>query len=54
MPRALPRPAKPEVTLSPSLSLLARPGDGSIAGRRVAILMADGVDGAAARALHDG
>ena len=44
---------KPEVTKSPSLSLLARPGDGSIRARRVAILVADGVDGAALRALAD-
>ncbi|HEX4456489.1 MAG TPA: catalase [Polyangia bacterium] len=53
MPKAI-RAAKPEVTASPALSLFARPGDGSIRGRRVAILMADGVDGPSARALHDG
>jgi catalase len=40
-------PPQPEVTESPALSLLARPGDGSIAGRKVAILVAPGVDGAA-------
>ncbi len=45
MPRALAKPAKPEVTTSPSLSLTARPGDGNIGGRRVAILVADGADG---------
>ncbi len=38
---------KPEVKESPTLSLTARPGDGSIAGRKVAILVAAGVD-------HDG
>ena len=32
----------PEVTASPALSLFARPGDGSIRTRRVAILVADG------------
>ena len=31
---------------------LARPGDGSVAGRRVAVLVADGVDGAATLAFH--
>lgn len=57
MPKPLPklvRGAKPEVTTSPALSLLARPGDGSIRGRRVAIMVANGVDGDAARALHAG
>ena len=44
MPRALERPAKPEVTQSPALSLTARPGDGDLRGRRVAILAAPGVD----------
>jgi catalase len=54
MPKALKRPPKPEVERSPALSLFARPGDGNVRGRRVAIVVADGVDGAAARALHDG
>src|SRR6185503_1981130 len=44
MPRALDRDVTPEVTLSPALSLFARPGDSSLGGRRVAILVADGVD----------
>ena len=39
--------APPEVRRSPALSLTARPGDGSIRGRRVAILVADGTDSAA-------
>ncbi|MEP6772115.1 MAG: catalase, partial [Polaromonas sp.] len=47
MPLALAKPAKPEVTASPALSLAARPGDGSIAGRKVAVLVAPGVNGAA-------
>lgn len=34
----------PEVTCSPALSLTALPGDGGIRTRRVAILVADGVD----------
>ena len=54
LPKALKRPNKPEVEMSPALSLFARPGDGSIRTRRIAILVADGVDGEAAQALHDG
>ena len=45
MPRALPKPAKPEVRNSPALSLLARPGEVGIRARVVALLAADGVDG---------
>ena len=47
LPRAMPRaadPAQPEVETSPSLSLTFRSGDGSIRGRRVAILVGPGVD----------
>jgi catalase len=33
-----------EVEVSPALSLTARPGDGSIRGRRIAILLAPGVE----------
>ena len=53
LPRALPRPPRPEVTVSPSLSLLARPGDGSIRTRRVALLVADGVDGDAVASIYE-
>jgi catalase len=55
VPPPLPLAAKaatPEVTRSPALSLLARPGDGSIATRKVAILIAPGVDGVSAMAVH--
>jgi catalase len=52
MPKALKRTPRPEVDVSPALSLLARPGDGSIRTRRVAIFVADGIDGEAAQALH--
>ncbi len=45
MPRALPKPPKAEVVSSPTLSLMARPGDGSIKGRKVAILVAPGMEG---------
>ncbi|MDB5858487.1 MAG: katE [Ramlibacter sp.] len=44
LPLALPNPAKPEITKSPALSLLARPGDGSLTGRKVALLIAPGVE----------
>jgi catalase len=54
LPRALKNPPEPEVTESPALSLFARPGDGRIQTRRIAILVADGVDGAAAQTLHAG
>jgi catalase len=54
MPKALKSVPAPEVSASPALSLYSRPGDGSIATRRIAILVADGVDGAAAQALHEG
>jgi catalase len=53
MPKVLARDVTPEVSVSPSLSLCARPGDGSIRARRVAILVADGCDGAALAALAD-
>ena len=46
LPRALAKPQPPEVTKSPALSLTARPGDGGIATRRIALLAAEGVDGA--------
>jgi len=44
MPRAIAEAATPEVLKSPALSLLHRPGDGALAGRKVAILVAPGVD----------
>jgi catalase len=47
------QPEPPEVEESPALSLLARPGDGGIRGRKVAILVAAGVDGAGALAIHE-
>ncbi|HSW06683.1 catalase [Aquabacterium sp.] len=43
LPRALATPARPEVERSPALSLSARPGDGSIKARKVALLVAPGV-----------
>jgi catalase len=46
-------PPQPEIEVSPPLSLKARPGDGKIRARRVAIFVADGIDGSGARALHE-
>ncbi len=51
MPKVLTRDVTPEVSASGALSLFARPGDGSIRTRRVAILVADGCDGAPLVAL---
>jgi catalase len=53
MPKAMARDITPEVTVSSALSLFARPGDGSIRTRRIAILVADGCDGAPLVALAD-
>jgi catalase len=53
MPKVLPKAIKPEVSKSPALSLMARPGDGRIRTRRIAILVADGCDGAALVDLAD-
>jgi len=46
-------PVTPEVEESAALSLMARPGDGTIRGRKIAILVATGVDGAGALAIHE-
>ena len=54
LPKAIEKPRAPEVESSAALSLFARPGDGSIRTRRIAILLADGVLGADLKALHDG
>ena len=48
LPPALAKPARAEVERSPALSLFARPGDGSVRARRIAIVVADGVDATAA------
>src|SRR5580700_8771347 len=53
LPRVLKRTPQPEVDHSGSLSLLARPGSDGIQTRHIAILVADGVDSAAATAIHD-
>ena len=53
MPKALDRAINPEVTSSPALSLFTRPGDGGVAARRVAILVADGIDDGPLRAVAE-
>jgi len=53
MPKVLARAAKPEVTVSPALSLFGLPGDGSVATRRIAILVADGVEATSLRVVHE-
>ena len=56
LPEPLPlaiEPQPPEVDVSPALSLFARPGDGSIAARRIGILVADGIT-SGVTALHAG
>ncbi len=53
MPKAQTKPIKPEVKASPALSLMALPGDGSIRTRKIAILVADGIDGVSVGRLRD-
>jgi catalase len=52
LPLALDTPVTPEVDASPALSLLARVGDGGIRSRKIALLLADGVDGKSLAALQ--
>jgi catalase len=52
LPRALPKPAAPEVTRSPALSLTALPGDGGVRARKIALLVAPGVVGASIAAVQ--
>jgi catalase len=53
MPKVQTRDVTPEVSVSQSLSLFARPGDGSIRTRKIAMLVADGCNGDALVALGD-
>jgi catalase len=52
LPTVLKRAPKPEAVRSAMLSLLARPGAEGIKTRRIAILIADGVNGAMAMQIH--
>ena len=51
--RALEPPVKSELESSAPLSLFAFPGDGAIAGRRIALLVADGANAKASQAIYD-
>jgi catalase len=53
LPRVLARAPRAEVASSDALSLFARPGDGEIKTRRVAILVANGVAGPPLMRLHE-
>ena len=53
LPRVLAKPAQPEVTRSECAFIFARPGDGSIRTRRIALLVADGVDATALQSIYD-
>ncbi|HWI19007.1 MAG TPA: catalase, partial [Vicinamibacterales bacterium] len=53
MPKVLQKKVRPEVTASKPLSLFARPGIAGITARRIAILVADGVDGTGAMTIAD-
>ncbi|MEO7338858.1 MAG: catalase, partial [Caldimonas sp.] len=50
--RVLKTPVVSEVESSPALSLFSRPGNGNLSGRKVALLVCDGVDGVSLRAAH--
>ena len=52
LPKAAPKISVPEVAVSPALSLLARPGETGVRTRRIAILVADGVEAAPLVRLH--
>ena len=52
MPKALESPETPEITVSPALSLMFRPGEQGIRARKIALLVADGVDGASLMVVH--
>jgi len=53
MPKAAKTPQKPEVASSPALSLKALPVDGGIATRKIAVLLADGLDAEPVQDLVD-
>jgi catalase len=53
LPLALEVPPEPEVTHSPALSLFARPGDGRLNMRRVAVLAAHGVRSSSVASVRD-
>jgi catalase len=52
LPRALKRVPRPETDSSSALSMLVRPGEASIATRRIALLVANGIDSAGVLDAH--
>jgi len=52
LPRVLEQPRKPEVTKSPALSLTALRGEVGVRSRKIAILVANGVEGESLKSLH--
>ena len=52
MPKALESPEAAEITHSPALSLMFRPGEQGIRARKIAMLVADGVDGESLMDVH--
>ncbi len=53
MPRAIKRTPKPEIKVSKALSLLALPGNGGIATRKIAILIANGIESESVSVVMD-
>jgi catalase len=53
MPRAIERVPRPEVRESPALSMFARPGEGGIRSRKIALIVCDGVKGASLAGLQE-
>jgi catalase len=53
LPKVMAKDVTPEVSRSEALSLFARPGAGGVRARRVAFLVADGVNGDALRLLSE-
>lgn len=52
MPKAQTTAMQPEITVSPALSLMALPGEKGIRTRKIAVLAADGMDGATLQTLR--
>ena len=53
MPRAVKSVSPPEIKVSKALSLTARPGNGGIATRKIAILVANGIEGRSITSIMD-
>ena len=53
MPRATDKAPAPEISSSPALSLMALPGERGIATRKVAVLIADGIEGRSVSKIVD-